>query len=279
MVPLTATQAQPLAAVRAAWPATDIVLIGALALGHHIPMTYRATDDLDLTLAVPFDGFPGPLTDLPGWKRHPKMENRFFTADGQMVDVLPVCDDLIAKGHIHWRDGHRSGRIPDPIGFVLPGYRTHLRSEARQSPSSLHMTAPAQSSSRIGEQEPLWAVQRPSSLHFAEPRQCSSELGAHRLNPPMSQRPDCLHAVDAAQLAFVTAHSFPPEAATQRPLELQYGVAAHDASVAMQAPCSVVHKPLSAHSLELAQGSAQTPSAHSSGDTHIVRSLHTSPTV
>lgn len=47
MVPLTSRQADALAAIQDAFPDADVVLIGALALGHHISMEHRHTDDLD----------------------------------------------------------------------------------------------------------------------------------------------------------------------------------------------------------------------------------------
>lgn len=118
MVPLTPFQAAALAAIRAAWPDTEAILIGALALGHHIPMDHRTTDDLDLAIAVPIEDFPGPLSSLEGWRRDARMEHRFFSSDGQMVDVLPAGESLIEKGYIDWPSGERMSLIGFDLAFA-----------------------------------------------------------------------------------------------------------------------------------------------------------------
>lgn len=122
MVPLTAPQAAALAAIRAAFPDSDVVLIGALALGHHIPMEHRTTDDLDLAVAMPMEGFPGPLER---WERHRKMQHRFFSDEGQMVDVLPAGRELIEQGFVEWPDGEQMSLVGLDLAFAH-----HTREEA-----------------------------------------------------------------------------------------------------------------------------------------------------
>ncbi len=118
MVPLTEAQAKALAAIADAWPDTEIALIGALALGHRIPMDHRGTDDLDLAVAIPIEGFPGPLPSLEGWRRHRKMAHRFFSPDGQMVDVLPAGEGLIAQGYVEWPTGERMSLLGFDLAFT-----------------------------------------------------------------------------------------------------------------------------------------------------------------
>ena len=78
MVHLTDIQSRALAAVQRAWPDTQIAVVGAVALGAHIELSYRSTDDLDLALAIEMDDFPGRLPGMENWRRHPKMEHRFY---------------------------------------------------------------------------------------------------------------------------------------------------------------------------------------------------------
>lgn len=118
MVPVTQRQAQALAAVRAAWPDSEMVLIGALALGQHISLAYRDTNDVDLAVAVPIEDFPGPMTSMKGWTRDTKLEHRFFSPLGQMVDILPADEALLTKGHLDWPSGHRMSLIGFDLAFA-----------------------------------------------------------------------------------------------------------------------------------------------------------------
>lgn len=118
MVPLTDSQVAALVAIREAWPDADLLLIGALALGHHIPMAHRVTNDLDLAVAISLDRFPGALLDLPDWKRDPKMEHRFFSPTGQMVDVLPAGQAQLEAGYVEWPSGIRMNLVGFDLAFA-----------------------------------------------------------------------------------------------------------------------------------------------------------------
>lgn len=117
MVPLTRRQAEALAAIRDAWPNSEMVLIGALALGQYISMAYRKTDDIDLALAIPMEDFPGPMTSLNGWTLDPNMEHRFYSPEEQMVDILPAGETLLAQGYVDWRSGHRMSLVGFDLAF------------------------------------------------------------------------------------------------------------------------------------------------------------------
>ena len=118
MVPLTGRQAQALAAIRAAWPDSELLLIGALALGQHISMAYRDTDDVDLAVAMSIEEFPGPMASMEGWTRDAKMERRFFSPQRQMVDILPAGGKLITTGYIDWPSGHRMSLVGFDLAFA-----------------------------------------------------------------------------------------------------------------------------------------------------------------
>ena len=95
-------------------PGVEIVLIGALGLGHHIDMGYRSTDDVDLVVGVEFDEFPGPLAlrlqQTPGCPEH-----RFYSTDGVQLDVLPAGPKLRKEGKLAWP----SGQVMNLLGFDL----------------------------------------------------------------------------------------------------------------------------------------------------------------
>jgi len=107
MVPLSSAQRDALKVLVDLWVDRDVVLVGAMALGFHVAMD-RGTEDLDLVVSLSIDDFPGGLAGLAGWRRHPKMEHRFFSPDGQQVDVLPAGPALLAQGYVDWEDARMS---------------------------------------------------------------------------------------------------------------------------------------------------------------------------
>lgn len=117
MVPLTESQLETLADIRAAWPEARIVLVGALALGHHIPLEHRHTDDMDLAVAVSLADYPGPLVEMPGWRRHPHQEQKYFSPSGDEIDVLPAGPELIERGHVLWPSGFRMSLVGFDLAF------------------------------------------------------------------------------------------------------------------------------------------------------------------
>lgn len=118
MVPLTPPQRAALAAVRQAWPDVDIALVGALAVGCHIQMAHRQTNDLDLVVAVAAEALYDGLNALAGWTQDPKKEHRFTTPDGERLDVLPASPALLAQGHIDWPSGHRMSLTGFDLAFA-----------------------------------------------------------------------------------------------------------------------------------------------------------------
>jgi hypothetical protein len=66
----------------------DLVLIGAVALGHHVPLG-RHTSDVDLAVVVSLDDV-APLLGSLGWTRHATMPHRWHGPVNFLADVLPV---------------------------------------------------------------------------------------------------------------------------------------------------------------------------------------------
>jgi predicted nucleotidyltransferase len=79
------------------------VLIGAAALGCHMAMTWRRTDDIDLTVVAEVTTTASELREL-GFRRHPKLEHRWFSPSEVALDVLPVTREDIARRTLTWPD-------------------------------------------------------------------------------------------------------------------------------------------------------------------------------
>ena len=132
MVALTGPQTQALIGVQRAWPEADIAVVGAVALSTHIELSYRRTDDLDLVLALDMEQFPGPLPRMAGWQQHRSIEHRFYSPEGQEVDVLPVSMEAIERGYIEWP----SGTTMNLMGFDLVFKRSVV---TRVGPVEIHV--------------------------------------------------------------------------------------------------------------------------------------------
>lgn len=118
---ITPAQARALAALRVGLPETRLVVIGAAALGHYVPLT-RATADIDLAIVLApadLDRVLGPL----GWQRDARMRQRWHGPEGVLVDLLPATDELVAAGEIRF-DG-------DDLRMSLVGFDLALRHTTR----------------------------------------------------------------------------------------------------------------------------------------------------
>lgn len=72
------------------WGVDKLVLIGARALGCFVPLTWRRTADLDLTVSISLDEYPGRLEKLPGWRQDPRVSQRWYAEQGVRLDLLPI---------------------------------------------------------------------------------------------------------------------------------------------------------------------------------------------
>lgn len=116
MTRFTPAQVSALAALHAAWPDHPIRLIGAAALAHHVPMDWRHTSDLDLTIAADFDAIDASLERLPGWHREPRIEHRWRSPGDVKIDIVPAAPHHLAKGSITWP---ASGHVMSVEGLEL----------------------------------------------------------------------------------------------------------------------------------------------------------------
>jgi len=115
-VSFTDEQREALRLLRAVWPDEPIVVIGAAALGWHLEMTWRRTNDLDLTVTVSPERIVGDLS-RDGSFRRGRAEHVWFTAAGQRLDVLPAGAQQLAEGRVLWTE---SGNVMSLACFDLP---------------------------------------------------------------------------------------------------------------------------------------------------------------
>lgn len=90
-------------------------MVGATALGFHIPMEWRKTDDLDLVLAVEIEEFPAGLETANGWRASKRGEHRWYHNDFP-VDIVPAGANLLDQGSITWP---QSGFVMNLTGIDL----------------------------------------------------------------------------------------------------------------------------------------------------------------
>ena len=84
------------------WTDRRYALVGATALGCFMPMRWRKTSDLDITVSADVAAVPRDLAAALGWRRHPKREHQWNAPGSVKVDIIPASDDLLAVGTITW---------------------------------------------------------------------------------------------------------------------------------------------------------------------------------
>jgi predicted nucleotidyltransferase len=115
----TSDQVEALRDLDALWGRDSIVLVGASALACSIDMSWRATRDLDISVAISIDDYPGGLSDLPGWTPHPKLEHEWLSPRGVPIDVFPAGDEHLRAGFITWpKSGFRMSLIGIRLAFL-----------------------------------------------------------------------------------------------------------------------------------------------------------------
>lgn len=112
---LTDAQTAVLEDLQAVFPDERLVVIGAVGLGCHFPMTWRRTNDFDLTLAVELE----PLDLLAvrdGWQRDARLPYRFDHRSGLRVDLLPAAERHVRAGELVFA---ATGQVMNLTGFDL----------------------------------------------------------------------------------------------------------------------------------------------------------------
>lgn len=100
--------------LRRADPPRRVVVIGAAALGHHIPLA-RTTADVDLVIVADAAETNALLGSL-GWKRDQQHRQRWRDGLANIVDALPATAEVIESGEIAL-DGRE--RVMSTVGFDL----------------------------------------------------------------------------------------------------------------------------------------------------------------
>lgn len=118
-----------LAAVARAFADRQTVVIGAVAMQWHFP-SFRGTLDLDLCIAIDLDEHERAVALPRTWQRLGSPPHRWRTDDGQLLDILPAADQVLAAGSIRWPDG----TVMDMTGLDL-AMRDHHRFDASLSPN------------------------------------------------------------------------------------------------------------------------------------------------
>jgi len=121
MTVFSEAQVEALRDLRRVWPDRPMTLIGAGGLTCHTGLWWRSTMDLDLVLVIESEAFPGPLLNLPGWRRSEKLEHAWTSPGGALLDLLPVsAAELSVRAKTWPQTGQR---------MTLVGYR-HLQRDS-----------------------------------------------------------------------------------------------------------------------------------------------------
>ncbi len=99
---LRKAELEALSSIRSAFPKQRLALVGAAALGFHIPMRWRRTEDLDLVVAVSIDQASRLMAALSGWSQDPRKEHQWRSPQGVLVDILPVSRKALAERALLW---------------------------------------------------------------------------------------------------------------------------------------------------------------------------------
>jgi predicted nucleotidyltransferase len=108
---------------RIAFPEARIALIGASALGLRMDLTWRNSADLALAIAVGVAELDA--TKLPGWQQHPRLEHRWKTITGVVLDLIPAPPQALASRELIWpKSGQRMNLAG--IGLALDADTSRL---------------------------------------------------------------------------------------------------------------------------------------------------------
>jgi len=94
----------------------DWILIGAAALRLQLGARTRATEDLDVTLAIEADELVSIFAKFPDWTTDSRIEHQLHTPTGVRVDCLPAGPKVLEAGALIWP---KSGKAMNMIGFRL----------------------------------------------------------------------------------------------------------------------------------------------------------------
>jgi predicted nucleotidyltransferase len=117
-VTFTPGQVAALKKLRALWPDTPFVLVGASALGCFLDFRWRATNDIDISISIEVDELPAGLDRMQGWSADPRAEHRWLAPEDVKVDILPAGPNLRRAGTLRWpRSGNEMSLLGQRLAF------------------------------------------------------------------------------------------------------------------------------------------------------------------
>ena len=118
MTPFGRGEINALRALTNALPGAEAVVVGATALRCHMPMGWRTSEDLDLSVTVSVEDAIAAIDRLPGWTHDPRQEQRWHTPAGVAVDIVPASPDAMARGYLEWpKTGFRMSLVGMRLAF------------------------------------------------------------------------------------------------------------------------------------------------------------------
>lgn len=103
--PLTHDQIEAVRGVARAFDGVPIALVGAAALGCHLPLRDK-TEDVDFLVATTVESLR-VLAETPDWQRHATKEHQWTAPNGVEIDVVPASHDAMKEGVLRWpKSGH-----------------------------------------------------------------------------------------------------------------------------------------------------------------------------
>jgi len=116
--PFGSRETDALRALSSAWPGAETVVVGASALRCHMPMSWRTSEDLDLSVAASVEDAVAAIARLSGWTPDPRQEQRWHSPAGIAVDIIPASHEALARGHLDWpRSGFRMSLLGMRLAF------------------------------------------------------------------------------------------------------------------------------------------------------------------
>lgn len=139
MSALTRAQMDALADLQYCWGAVPFTLIGGAALSLQTEKFWRTTSDLDLTVSVGIDEFPGGIESLEGWSPG-KHAQRWHGPGNVLVDIIPAGPALLHEQAITWPGGYRMSLV-GMRHALEQGVATELRPGLTIALAPLHVIA------------------------------------------------------------------------------------------------------------------------------------------
>ncbi len=113
---LNAAQVDTLGELVDCWGKDRFALIGARGLGCFLPLDWRLTEDLDVTVLASLQDYSAQLNRRDSWKQDARITQRWYSPSNVRVDVLPVGADGAPSASLRWPG---EDRILSTVGLRL----------------------------------------------------------------------------------------------------------------------------------------------------------------